>query len=61
MIGFSIQDYAASVATIIFLVVKQIGGIVTLTTLVFMLMLYGWDMLDAVGSYAIGAQILFFL
>ena len=39
MVGFSIQDYAASVATIIFLVVKQIGGIVTLTTLVFMLML----------------------
>jgi bile acid:Na+ symporter, BASS family len=61
MIGIAIRDYAASAAARVFPVVKRIGDFFSLATLLFMLVLYGRDMIDAAGSYAIVAQILFLI
>ena len=61
VIGIVVKVYAARVADKLFPVTKRIAGIATLLLLVFVVMLYGRDLLTALGSYAIGAQVLFIL
>lgn len=61
LIGGAIRVFALNAANRLFPVVKKIGGISLLITLVLTLVLYGRDMLSAVGSFAPGAQALFFV
>ena len=60
VIGGAIRVFAPKAADKLFPVVKKIGGLFLLITLVLCLVLYGRDMLGAVGSFAPGAQVLFF-
>jgi BASS family bile acid:Na+ symporter len=60
LIGGAIREFAPNAAEKLFPVVKKIGGIFLVLTLVLTLVLYGRDMLGAVGSFAPGAQVLFF-
>jgi BASS family bile acid:Na+ symporter len=59
LIGLALRVYAEPVAARLFPVVKRIAGIATLTVLVLVLILYGKGMLNSMGSFAIGAQMLF--
>ncbi len=59
VIGLALRVYKAPVAARLFPVVKLIAGISTVLVLVLTLVLYGREMLGVVGSYAIGAQIVF--
>jgi bile acid:Na+ symporter, BASS family len=61
LIGGAIRVFAPNAAEKLFPVVKKIGGIFLLIVLTFTLVLYGRDMLSTVGSYAPGAQVLFFV
>ena len=61
LIGGAIGVFAPTVAEKLFPVVKKIGGISLLITLALTLYLYGREMLGAVGSFAPGAQVLFFV
>jgi BASS family bile acid:Na+ symporter len=61
LVGLAIRGYAAPVADKLFPVVKRIGVISLLITAVLTLVLYWREMLSAVGSYAIGAQVLFII
>jgi BASS family bile acid:Na+ symporter len=61
LIGGAIRVFAPNAAETLFPVVKKIGGIFLLLALVLTLVLYGRDMLGAVGSFAPGAQVLFFV
>lgn len=57
--GFVIRACAPRAAGALFPVVKRGGAIFLLMTAVLTVILYGQSMLSALGSYAIGAQILF--
>jgi len=59
LIGIAIRVYAAKAADKLFPVVKKIAGLFTLLVLICVLALYGKKMLDSMGSFAIGAQLLF--
>jgi BASS family bile acid:Na+ symporter len=61
LIGGAIRAFAPNAAEKLFPVVKKIGGIFLLITLVLTLVLYGREMLSLVGSFAPGAQVLFFV
>ena len=61
LIGGAIRAFAPNAAEKLFPVVKRIGGILLLICLVLTLVLYGRDMLGAVGSFAPGAQVLFLI
>lgn len=61
VIGAAVKVYAAPLAAKLFPVVKKIGVIFLLIVLVLTLVLYGKDMLGAIGSFAPGAQVLFFI
>jgi len=61
LIGGAIRMFAPNAAEKLFPAVKKIGVIFLLICLVLTLVLYGRDMLGAVGSFAPGAQILFFV
>ena len=61
LIGGAIRGFAPNAAEKLFPVVKKIGMIFLLIALVFILVIYGRDMLGAVGSFAPGAQVLFFV
>jgi BASS family bile acid:Na+ symporter len=61
LIGGAIRVFAPNAAKKFFPVVKKIGGIFLVLALVLTLVLYGRDMLGAVGSFAPGAQVLFFV
>lgn len=61
LIGVAIKAAAERAAEKLFPVVKKIGGLFLLITLVLTLWLYGEDMLGTLGSYAPGAQVLFFI
>ena len=61
LIGGAIRVFAPTAADKLLPVVKKIGGISLLVALAFTLYLYGRDMLGAVGSFAPGAQVLFFV
>ena len=60
-IGITIGVLAPKAAEMLFPVVKKIGGIFLLICLVLTLVIYGRDMLGAVGSFALGSQVLFFV
>jgi len=59
LIGGAIRVLAPNAADKLFPVVKKIGGISLVIALLLTLVLYGRDMLGAVGSFAPGAQVLF--
>ena len=61
LIGIAVKVYAARVADKLFPVFKRISGIATLLLLVFVVALYGRELISALGSYAIAAQVLFIL
>jgi BASS family bile acid:Na+ symporter len=61
LIGVAIGELARNVADKLLPVVQKIGGLFLLIVLVLTLVLYGRDLLDTVGSFAPGAQILFFV
>ena len=57
----AIKVYAAPVADKLFLVVKRLAGISTMLMLGFTLVLYFREFIRTLGSYAIGAEIIFVL
>jgi BASS family bile acid:Na+ symporter len=59
--GVLINFHASRVAARIFPYVKKLAGLTTLALLVFTVVLYGKEFLDALGSYAVAAQILWVL
>jgi bile acid:Na+ symporter, BASS family len=59
-IGMAIQRASAPVAAKLHPVVKQTTGLVTIIMLALCLVDYGKGYIGAIGTYAIGAQILFF-
>ena len=59
LIGGAIRAFAPRAAARLFPLVKKIGGIFLVLALVLTLVVYGRDMLDAVGCFAPGAQVLF--
>jgi bile acid:Na+ symporter, BASS family len=61
LIGCVIRSVAGPVADKLFPVIKKIGGVSTLIVLVMTLAMYGEEMLGAVGSFAPGSQVLFFV
>jgi len=61
LIGSFIRTVAGPIAAKLFPVVKKIGGMSTLIVLVMTLAMYGDEMLGAIGSYAPGSQVLFFV
>jgi BASS family bile acid:Na+ symporter len=61
LIGGANRVFAPNAAEKLFPVVKKIDGIFLLVVLTFTLVLYGRDMLSTVGSFAPGAQVLFFV
>jgi BASS family bile acid:Na+ symporter len=60
MVGFAIRVYKAPVADKLFPVVKKIGTLFLLITAVLTFWLYWREMLSALGSYAVGAQVILF-
>ena len=61
LIGGAIRVISPNAAQKLLPVIQKIGGIFLLITLVFTFVLYGRDLLGAVGSFAPGAQVLFFV
>jgi BASS family bile acid:Na+ symporter len=61
LIGFLINVYKKPIALKIGPAVKKIGTLFLLITAVMTLWLYWKEMLSAIGSFAIGAQVLFFV
>ena len=59
-VGFAIQHRSAPVASKLHPPVKKVTGIDTILMLLLCLILYGKEFIGMAGSYAIGAQILFF-
>ena len=61
LIGGAIGAFAPNVAQKMLPVTQKIGMVFLLLTLVLTLVLYGGEMLGTVGSFAPGAQVLFFV
>ena len=61
LIGVTIREFAQNAAEKLLPVVQKIGVLFLLITLVLTLVLYGREMLSLVGSFAPGAQVLFFV
>ena len=61
VVGVAIRVYAAPVADKIFPAVKKIAGISTLLLLAFVVVLHWRELLSALGSFGIAAQVLFIL
>jgi bile acid:Na+ symporter, BASS family len=61
VVSAAIKVYASPVAEKLFPVVKRLAGISTLLTLGFIVVFYFRDFILTLGSYAIGAEILFLL
>jgi predicted Na+-dependent transporter len=61
VIGVAIKVYAARVADKIFPAVKKIAGISTLLLIGFVVFLHWRELLGALGSFGIAAQVLFIL
>jgi predicted Na+-dependent transporter len=57
----AIKVYASPVADKLFPAVKRLAGISTLVTLGFVVVFNFWDIVRTLGSYAIGAEVLFLL
>ena len=61
VIGVVIRAYASQLADKIFPTVKKIAGISTLVLLVFTVVFHGSELLGTLGSFAVGAQVIFTL
>ena len=61
LVGGAIRVFAPSVAEKMLPVAQKIGMVFLVITLAITLVLYGSEMLGAVGSFAPGAQVLFFV
>ena len=61
VIGIAIRVFAPNAAEKLLPVVQKIGTVFLLFTLVLTLVIYGEEMLGTVGSFAPGAQVLFFV
>ncbi len=61
VVGVGIKVYASKLADSIFPYIKKLAGLTTLALLVFTLVMYGKELLNALGSYAVAAQVLFIL
>ena len=59
--GVIINVYASQMAAKIFPYFKKLAGLSTLALLVFTLVLYGKELLNALGSFAVAAQVLWVL
>ena len=59
--GVAIREFASNAADKLLPVVKKIGMISLLIALVLTLVIYGRDLLGLLGSFAPGAQVLFFV
>ncbi len=59
--GVVIKVYASKLADKIFPYFKKLAGLTTLALLVFTIVMYGKELLNALGSYAVAAQVLFVL
>lgn len=60
LIGFAIRVYKTPLADKLFPIIKKIGTLFLLITAVLTFWLYWEEMLSAIGSFAVGAQIIFF-
>jgi len=61
VIGIALKVNAEPLADKLFPAVKRIGDVSLLLTLALTLVLYGREMLEAIGSFAPGAQVLFLI
>jgi len=61
LIGTAIREFAPNAAAKLLPVINKIGTVFLLITLVLTLVMYGRDLLGLVGSFAPGAQVLFFV
>jgi BASS family bile acid:Na+ symporter len=61
VVGVVVRVYASQVADKIFPYFKKLAGLTTLALLVFTVVMYGKELLNALGSYAVAAQVLFVL
>ena len=61
VVGVVIKVYANQVAGKIFPYLKKLAGLTTLALLAFTVFLYGKELLQALGSFAVAAQVLFIL
>jgi len=61
LIGGAFRVFVPNAADRLLPVVQKIGGLFLVIALVLTLVLYGREMLDAIGSFAPGAQVLFFV
>jgi len=60
LIGFITKVYKEPIADRLFPIIKKIGTISLLVTAVLTFWLYWEEMVSAIGSYAVGAQVIFF-
>jgi len=61
LISVAIREFAPNAAAKLLPVINRIGVVFLLVTLVLTLVMYGRDLLGLVGSFAPGAQVLFFV
>ena len=61
VVGVVIRVYASKLADRIFPYVKKLAGLTTLALLLFTVVMYGKELLNALGSYAVAAQVVFVL
>jgi BASS family bile acid:Na+ symporter len=61
VVGVGIKVYASKLADTIFPYFKKLAGLTTLALLIFTLVMYGKELFNALGSYAVAAQVLFVL
>jgi len=61
VVGVVIRVYANQLADKIFPYIKKLAGLTTLALLVFTVVMYGRELLNALGSYAVAAQVVFVL
>ncbi|MBS0196508.1 MAG: hypothetical protein JSR77_07100 [Planctomycetes bacterium] len=59
VVGIAFRTFAARTADVLHPLVKRIAGLFTLITLVLVFVRFGKDMLNAMGSFAIGTQVVF--
>jgi len=61
VVGVVIKVYVSKLADKIFPYFKKLAGLTTLALLLFTLIMYGKELLNALGSYAVAAQVVFVL
>jgi BASS family bile acid:Na+ symporter len=61
LIGVAFRVFAPNAANKLLPVIQKIGGLFLVIVLVLTMVLYGREMLDTIGSFAPGSQVLFFV